>query len=572
VRTTVIVIGGGIGGLATALALHDRGIECRVYEQSPQIRELGVGINTLPHAIAQLAALGLLDRLDAVGLRTYELIYMNRFGQEIWRELRGLDAGHQVPQFSIHRGTLQGLLKDAVIERLGVEAIQTGRRLTGFTQDDDGVTVEFADRAGQAAESVRGGALIGADGIHSTVRAALHPGEGPPRWNGIMLWRGVTDWPAFLTGRSMIIAGGMEAKVVVYPIAPGDGPTRLTNWAVMARIGAEGEAPPRREDWSRPGRLDELLPHIERFNVDEVDVERLIRETPTVWEYPVCDRDPIPAWSHGRVTLLGDAAHPMYPVGSNGASQAILDAIALADQLTRTDGTVAALARYQDQRAAPTAEIVRSNRSGGPEGVIDAVETLAPGGFDDVEQVLSHAEREAIVRGYARRAGFAVRDPNRHQPTIERNRMTASAIPDVIAADATLDGVEWSILGQTYRPKQRTDRSFAWHATLPPDTFVPPHIHPTQDEYVYILDGELTLVTGDEEHQARNGDLVRLPMGEAHGLFNRSGATLTCLFWVTPTGKLYDLFAGIDAMAEQTPDAVVALAAEHDVNFLPPPE
>jgi 5-methylphenazine-1-carboxylate 1-monooxygenase len=572
VQTTVIVVGGGIGGLATALALHDRGVSCRVYEQSPEIRELGVGINTLPHAIGELAALGLLDRLDGVGLRTYELIYMNRFGQEIWHELRGLDAGHPVPQFSIHRGALQGVLRDAVMERLGPEAIQTGRRLTGFTQDEDGVTAEFADRDGQLAETVHAAALVGADGIHSTVRQVLNPEEGPPRWNGIMLWRGATDWPVFLTGRSMIIAGGMEAKVVLYPIAPGNGPTRLTNWAVMARTGAEGETPPRRADWSRPGRLDEVLPHVKRFDVKEVEVERLIRETPVFWEYPVCDRDPIPAWSQGRVTLLGDAAHPMYPVGSNGASQAILDAVSLADALRQTDDTVTALRRYEDQRLKPTAEIVRSNRTGGPEGVIDAVEALAPDGFDDVESVLRHADREAIVRGYARKAGFAVPSPSNDQSTTEGNSMTASAAPDVISADASIDGIEWSILGQTYRPKQLTDRSFAWHATLPPDTFVPPHIHPTQDEYVFMIDGELTLVTGDDEHKARSGDLVRLPMGQPHGLFNRSGATLTCLFWVTPTGKLYDLFVGIDAMSEQTPDAVVALSAEHEVNFLPPPE
>jgi 5-methylphenazine-1-carboxylate 1-monooxygenase len=572
VRSTVLVVGGGIGGLATALTLHRRGLDCRVFERSPEIRELGVGINTLPHAIGELAQLGLLERLDAVGLRTYELIYMNRFGQEIWRELRGLDAGHSVPQFSIHRGALQGVLRDAVVQRLGVDAITTDRRLASFNQDEDGVVAEFVDASGAPVETVRAQALVGADGIHSTVRAALTPGEGPPRWNGTMLWRGATDWPPFLTGRSMIIAGGMEAKVVLYPIVEGatDQP-RLTNWAVMARTGVAGTPPPRREDWSRPGRLDEVLPHVSRFAIGEVDVAQLIESTPVFWEYPVCDRDPITCWSHGRVTLLGDAAHAMYPVGSNGASQAILDAVVLADELTRSDDTEAALRRYEDQRLGPTAEVVRSNRTGGPEGVIDAVEALAPDGFDDVEQVLSHAERKAIVRGYASKAGFAVPDSS-HEPTTQRSSMTASTGPDVIAAEDTLDGIEWSILGQTYRPKQLSDRSFAWHATLPPDTFVPPHIHPTQDEYVFIIDGELTLVAGDDESKARNGDLVRLPMGQPHGLFNRSGATLTCLFWVTPTGKLYDLFAGIDAMSEQTPDAVVALSAEHGVNFLPPPE
>jgi 5-methylphenazine-1-carboxylate 1-monooxygenase len=569
VERTILVVGGGIGGLATALALHDRELACRVFEQSSKIRELGVGINTLPHAIGELAALGLLERLDAVAVRTYELIYMNRFGQEVWRELRGTDAGHRVPQFSIHRGALQGVLRDAVIERLGPEAISTSHRLVGFDQDLDGVTAHFADAGGAALESVRGDALIGADGIHSTVRAALRPGEGPPRWNGTMLWRGATDWPLFLTGRSMIIAGGMEAKVVLYPIARGSAEDRrLTNWAVMAKTGTEGTPPPRREDWSRPGRLDEVLPHAQAFTIDEIDVTRLIESTDAFWEYPVCDRDPLARWSLGRVTLLGDAAHPMYPVGSNGASQAILDARALAATLSECDDVADALRRYEQARLGQTSDIVHSNRSGGPERVIDAVEARAPRGFEDVESVLSHEQREAIVRGYAQKAGFAV--PTNNQT--RRTSMTALDAPDVIGADASVDGIVWNILGQVYRPKQVSERSFAWHATFPPETFVPPHFHPTQDEYVYILEGELTVVFGDGEQGARPGDLVRLPMGKPHGLFNRSGGTVLCLFWVTPTAKLYDLFVAIDALGEaQTPEAVVALAGEHQVEFLPPP-
>jgi 2-polyprenyl-6-methoxyphenol hydroxylase-like FAD-dependent oxidoreductase/mannose-6-phosphate isomerase-like protein (cupin superfamily) len=567
----ILVVGGGIGGLASALALQRRGLECRVFEQSPQIHELGVGINTLPHAIGELAELGLLERLDAVGVRTYELFYCNRFGQQIWHELRGTDAGHAVPQFSIHRGALQAVLRDAVLDRLGPDGIHTSRRLVGFAQDVDGVTARFADPSGAPAETVRGIALVGADGIHSTVRASLVPDEGPPRWNGTMLWRGAADWPVFLTGRSMIIAGGMQAKLVVYPIASGSAADRrLTNWAVMAKTGVEGTPPQRREDWSRPGRLDEVLPHVRRFSIGQVDIMSLIQSTPAFWEYPVCDRDPLPAWSHGRVTLLGDAAHAMYPVGSNGASQAILDARAISDALAGSGDVTQALRQYEAARLGPTSEIVRSNRSGGPEGVIDAVEALAPDGFDDVETVLSHAEREAIVRGYASKAGFAV--VTRDQTTTTRRMyVTSSTGPDVIGAQAAIDDIEWNILGQIYRPKQLSERSFAWHAKFPPDTFVPPHVHPTQDEYVYVLDGELTLVAGESDQLARAGDLLRLPMGRPHGLFNRSGATVLCLFWVTPTGRLYDLFAAIDALEDQTPDAVVALAGAHEVEFLPPP-
>ncbi|MGH2877088.1 MAG: FAD-dependent monooxygenase, partial [Solirubrobacteraceae bacterium] len=344
-------------------------------------------------------------------VRTHELFYTNRLGQVVWHELRGTEAGHAVPQFSIHRGVLQGVLRDAVLERLGPEAICTSRRLVSFTQDEGGITAEFADGGGGGpVQRVRAPALIGADGIHSTVRDTLVPGEAPPRWNGTMLWRGAVDWPAFLTGRSMIIAGGMDAKLVLYPIGAGSAADRrLTNWAVMARTGAEGDPPARREDWSRPGRLDELAPYIARFEIEHVDVPQLIRSTPVFWEYPVCDRDPLARWTEGRVTLLGDAAHPMYPVGSNGASQAILDAVELADQLASLSPDVpAALDAYERARREQTSEIVLSNRGGGPEGVIDAVEALAPDGFDDVESVLPYAEREAIVRGYARRAGFAV--------------------------------------------------------------------------------------------------------------------------------------------------------------------
>src|SRR3954449_7408573 len=387
--------------------LHARGIDCELFEQAEGIRELGVGINTLPHAIKELQQLGLMERLPALPSRTHELIYTNRFGQEIWREPRGIDAGYDVPQFSIHRGRLQGVIHEAVCERLGAGAIRTGCRLGAFTQDEGGVTAWFFDRAGAHVATARGDILIGADGIHSSVRATLFPAEGPPAWNGLMLWRGATEWPAFLTGRSMIVAGGLSAKMVVYPIAAGSAAdSRLTNWAVVARVG-EGGAPPGTEDWSRPGRGEELMPHVARFSIPHVDVKALIAETPEFWEYPMCDRDPLPRWSHGRVTLLGDAAHPMYPVGSNGASQAILDARCLADALSLAEHPMAALHAYEAERLPKTAEIVHANRKGGPEGVIDAVEALAPDGFTDIEAVLPYAEREAIVRGYAQKAGFA---------------------------------------------------------------------------------------------------------------------------------------------------------------------
>src|ERR1700748_2266978 len=266
-----IIVGGGIGGLTTALMLRARGSESELFEQSDTIRELGVGINTLPHAIRELAGLGLLDALDAVAVRTDQLYYLNRHGQEVWREARGLDAGHDVPQFSIHPGRLRSVIHRAVEERLGAEAIHTGCRLGAFTQDEGGVTAHFFDRTGRHIKTVRGDILIGADGIHSKVRETLFPNEGPPLWNGLMLWRGARDWPMFLTGRSMIVAGGLNAKVVVYPIAEGSSPSnRLTNWAVLVKVGDGNSAPPRREDWSRPRPREELMPHVARFSGSHV--------------------------------------------------------------------------------------------------------------------------------------------------------------------------------------------------------------------------------------------------------------------------------------------------------------
>jgi 2-polyprenyl-6-methoxyphenol hydroxylase-like FAD-dependent oxidoreductase len=409
-----IIVGGGIGGLTTALMLHARGIDCAVYERSETVRELGVGINTLPHAIKELKELGLLERLDAVGIRTHELFYVNRFGQEIWREPRGLDAGYDVPQFSIHRGRLQNVIYQATRAQLGEGRIHAGHRLGGFQQDDGGVTAYFFDRNGAHRATVRGDILIGADGIHSAVRETLYPAEGPARWNGIMLWRGATDWPQFMTGRSMIIAGGLAAKFVLYPIGEGTREDRrLTNWAVTAKVGPDNSTPPAKEDWSQPGRWDDLGPHLRRFRLPYVDVRHLIEATGEFWEFPMCDRDPLPRWSHGRVTLLGDAAHPMYPVGSNGASQAILDARCLADWLASGEHPAATLWAYEQERLPMTAQIVRMNRKGGPESVIDVVEELAPDGFANIDDVLPHEQRKAIVRGYASTAGFTREQVNK---------------------------------------------------------------------------------------------------------------------------------------------------------------
>lgn len=346
----ILIVGGGIGGLATALCLHRAGIETEIFEQSSELRELGVGINVLPHAISVLARLDLLPALDRAGIRTRELVYCNRFGQTVWQELRGTDAGYDVPQFSIHRGKLQGVLHRAVLDRLGPASIHTGCRLVGFDDKQDRIVASFNGRP-----DVEADALVGADGIHSMVRSILYPDEGRPIWSGIMLWRGATEWPAYADGRTMVIAGGNAAKFVFYPIHadPARPEMRLTNWAIMARL-SDSQVPPRREDWNRIGQRDEALPFVrDKFRLDFLDPVALMEATETFYEYPNCDRNPLPRWSFGRVTLLGDAAHPMYPVGSNGASQAILDAQCLARHLGIASSIADAFTAYDVERRRP---------------------------------------------------------------------------------------------------------------------------------------------------------------------------------------------------------------------------
>ncbi|QRE75630.1 flavin-dependent oxidoreductase [Methylobacterium aquaticum] len=405
----VLIVGAGIGGLATALMLHRRGIRATIVEQASEVREVGVGINTLPHAIRELAELDLLPALDRVAIRTKELAYYNRQGQEVWREPRGIEAGHPVPQFSIHRGRLQAVLYDAVRERLGPDAVRTGLALSGFLQDEGGVTAHFTDSLkGDAGRTIRADVLVACDGIHSVVRKKFFPDEGPPRWDGVLMWRGATEWGPWGDGRTMAIGGGMGAKCVLYPIAEAGNGRQLMNWVVFVKMADGKVSPPPKESWSRPAHRSQVLPYARRFALPDFDLAALVEATPQIFEYPMCDRDPLPRWTHGRVTLLGDAAHPMYPVGSNGASQAILDARALGDALARSEHPMQALHAYEAERRPKTAEIVMLNRKGGPERVIDEVEKRAPAGFSRIEDVLSHAERQAIVGGYAGKAGFAV--------------------------------------------------------------------------------------------------------------------------------------------------------------------
>ena len=402
----VIVVGAGIGGLSLGLALHEAGIPCRVYEAAPEIKPIGVGISLLPHATRILSELGLEKALSRVAVSTVESCFFNRFGQLIWREPLGRAAGYDWPQFQIHRGDLQSVLRDAFIRRVGAERMLTGWRCTGFAQNADEVTVEFADTAsGEPLPPQHGSVAVGCEGIHSPIRKQLYPAEGEPHYTGYNMWRGVSCWPPFLSGASFVRAGWLATgKLVIYPIRDQiDGAGRqLVNWV------AEIETPHhQRRDWNRPGRLADFIRPYADWRFDWLDVPAMLAASDVILEFPMVDQDPLPRWSFGRVTLLGDAAHPMVPRGSNGAGQAILDVRALVDCLRAGPDPVAALREYERRRLEPTSRVVLTNRQNPPDAILREV-YLRTGDqpFGDIDRVISRDELRALSDGYKRVAGY----------------------------------------------------------------------------------------------------------------------------------------------------------------------
>jgi 2-polyprenyl-6-methoxyphenol hydroxylase-like FAD-dependent oxidoreductase len=401
----IAIVGAGIGGLTLALSLHQAGISCRVYESAPEIKPLGVGINILPHAVRELDHLGLLDELSKVGVTTKESAFYNAHGQFVYSEPAGRHAGYKWPQFSIHRGDLQGVLLQAVRERIGVDAVVSDHRCTGFDQDDDGVTIRFEDNAGNARAPVRAALAVGCDGIHSALRKQLYPNDGPPRYSGVNMWRGTIVMKPFLSGATMVRAGWLSiGKMVIYPIrdnVDGQG-NQLINW--VAEIEAEQ---PARRDWTGRGKLEDFFPAFANWHFDWLDVAEMIRNTDTILEYPMVDQDPLPRWSFGRVTLLGDAAHPMVPRGSNGAGQAILDVPCLVENLRTLGLTPEALTAYDKIRVKATGDVVLMNRKAPPDAILKKVHELTDGKpFTAIEDVISVSELAAISDSYKNVAGL----------------------------------------------------------------------------------------------------------------------------------------------------------------------
>jgi 2-polyprenyl-6-methoxyphenol hydroxylase-like FAD-dependent oxidoreductase len=405
----VVVAGAGIGGLTTALSLHAAGIDALVIDSAASLRPLGVGINLMPHAVRELTELGLGDELAATGIPTAEMVHFDRHGNRIWGFASGLNIGYHWPQYSIHRGELQMILLTAVRARLGPDAVLAGTAFSSFADYPSGVEVRVLDRASGTTSVLRADVLVGADGLYSGVRAQLHPDEPPPRWGGIMMWRGVMEGAPFLTGRTVAVAGtNAELKFVAYPISrPAEARGKaLLNWVAEVMLPAVDTEQVDTADWNRPGRVEDVLPWFADWKFGWLDVPALITGAPQILEYPMVDRDPLPfwgqgvPWGHGRVTLLGDAAHPMYPIGANGGSQAVIDARVLAYSLARTATPADGLATYEMARRETVNAIVLACRDMPADRLLHTVSVRAPYGFDRIEDVLSAAELAAFDRAY----------------------------------------------------------------------------------------------------------------------------------------------------------------------------
>jgi 2-polyprenyl-6-methoxyphenol hydroxylase-like FAD-dependent oxidoreductase len=401
----IAIVGGGIGGLALALSLHRLGLQCDVYEAVPEIREIGVGITLLPHAMRELAQLGLQGELEAVGIENFESVFCNRWGQFIYREQRGRHAGYALPEIGLHRGKLHGVMYRAARERLNAERIHLGHRCIGVEQDGRQAILRFQDSRGAALPAVEADVVIACDGVNSAVRREFYPQE-KLAFGGINTWRGVTVHSPILTGKSYLRIGSIDTgKMVIYPIidnVDGKG-NQLVNW--VAEIRREDSA---MNDWNQPGRPEDFISIFEDWRFDWLDVPALIRGAQSIFEYPMVDKDPVPRWTFGRITLLGDAAHPMYPRGSNGSAQALIDARTLAELLASRE-PLDALAEYENLRRAPTARIVETNRTVPPDYIIMKVDELTSGQrFGKLEDVISQEELRKLSDEYKRIAGFSL--------------------------------------------------------------------------------------------------------------------------------------------------------------------
>ncbi|QDC08539.1 flavin-dependent oxidoreductase [Oceanicola sp. D3] len=413
----VLIAGGGIGGLATALTLHQIGVPCTVFESSRELKPLGVGINLQPNAVRELYDLGIgAEQLDTVGLPAREWALVGLNGNDIYAEPRGTDAGYHWPQYAAHRGGFHMLLANTFMARAGAEALQTGTRVTGYTRTENGVTAQL-EHVDNTTSEATGTLLIGADGIHSAIRAQMHPEQPSIHWGGALMWRGTTLAKPIRTGSSFIGLGTHRQRMVIYPISHPDPETglALVNWIAEVTF---DEAEARKSGWFRPAPISDFLHHFEDWRYDWLDVPALISGADTAYENPMIDRDPVETWVDGPVALMGDAAHAMYPTGSNGASQAVVDAREIGAAMLEHGVTPQALAAYNDKLCGPISEVILRNRGAGPFGLLNMVNDRCGGTFDDIDTVIPPAERAEFMARYQSAAGFARDALNAAPPTI----------------------------------------------------------------------------------------------------------------------------------------------------------
>lgn len=422
----VLIAGAGIGGLSLALTLHEIGVPCLVLESVAALKPLGVGINLQPNAVRELYEMGFgPEHLDSIGVQTQEFALVGLNGKDVYSEPRGLKAGYRWPQYSVHRGGLQMLLYRAALERLGGGAVRTGLRVTGYRNHARGVTALAEARGGERLE-FEGSLLIGADGLHSAVRAQMHPAQPPIQWGGAIMWRGVTRGVPIRTRASFVGFGTHRQRVVFYPISRPDPASGLAdiNWIAEITVDNAGGWP--EGDWNKKVRHEEFIHHFEQWTRDWLDVPAMLLGAADVYEYPMIDRDPVPTWVDGNVALMGDAAHVMYPTGSNGGSQAIIDARVLGAAMLAHGVAPAALQDYDAKLCKDVSALVLRNRGAGPFGLLNLLDERCGGEFDDIEDVIPRAERDEFMRGYRDAAGFAMEKLNASPPILARE---ASTVP-----------------------------------------------------------------------------------------------------------------------------------------------
>jgi 5-methylphenazine-1-carboxylate 1-monooxygenase len=430
-NTFVMIAGGGIGGLATALTLHQIGVPCRVFEAVRDMRPLGVGINLQPNAVRELYDLGITEQdLDRVGLPAKEWALVGLNGNDIYSEPRGLLAGYSWPQYAVHRGRFQMLLYEKLVERAGIDVVRLGSRVVGYRKRADGGVSALVEDADGSTSEAAGTLLIGADGIHSAVRAQMHPDQPPIHWGGAVMWRGTTWATPIRTGASFVGLGTHRQRIVFYPISYPDPRTGLSmiNWiAEVTMDNAEGWT---QRGWFRQVRIDDFVGHFEHWVWDWLDVPALIRQADGAFENPMIDRDPVPTWQDGPVALLGDAAHAMYPTGSNGGSQAIVDARILGAAMVEHGVTQEALTAYDARLCGPVSQLILRNRGAGPFGLLNMVDARCGGTFDDINDVIPPTERAEFMAGYKAAAGFAIESLNSAPRTIadDARVRTASSV------------------------------------------------------------------------------------------------------------------------------------------------